>query len=83
MYLISVYFDEKTNSILQRYINQISEKTGNRFMTDNNVPPHMTISSIEARSVDVLVPAFEELRGNIKAGEFCSIYGLHNGNRFG
>ena len=75
MYLISAYFDEKTNSILQRYINQISEKTGNRFMTDNNVPPHMTISSIEARSVDVLVPAFEELRENIKAGEirFVSI----------
>ena len=61
MYLISVYFDDKTNRILQRYINQIAERTGNAFMTEKNVPPHMTISSIEARSVDVLIPAFESL----------------------
>ena len=68
MYLISVYFDEKTNRILQRYINQIAEKTGNTFMTDNHVPPHMTISSIEARNIDVLLPSFENLEGTLPAG---------------
>ena len=31
MYLVSAYFDEKTNMILQRYIDQIAEKTGNGF----------------------------------------------------
>ena len=50
MYLVSVYFDEKTNRILNRYIRIIAEKTGNTFMTEHNVPPHMTLSSIEARS---------------------------------
>lgn len=75
MYLISVYFDEKTNNILQRYINQIAEKTGNYFMTDNKVPPHMTISSIEARNVEVLQPIFVGLEGKIVSGEirFVSI----------
>ena len=68
MYLISVYFDEKTNKILQRMINQVAEKTGNHFMTDNNVPPHMTISSIEARDISVLLSAFEKLHG-MEAGE--------------
>lgn len=75
MYLISLYFDDNTNRILQRYINLIAEKTGNKFMTDNKVPPHMTISSIEARNVDVLIPAFEGLRGILKRGsiQFATI----------
>ena len=69
MYLISVYFDEKTNRILQRYIDQIAAKTGNTFMTDHHVPPHMTISAIEARSVELLRPVFLDLQGNIKQGK--------------
>lgn len=75
MYLISVYFDEKANRILQRYINQLAEKTGNDFMTKNQVPPHMTITSIEARSVEVLEPFFGQLNGKVKAGkiQFVSV----------
>ena len=69
MYLISVYFDEHSNKILQRYIDQIAHKSGNHFMTEHNVPPHMTISSIEARGVGILQPAFESLRGTLKQGE--------------
>lgn len=68
MYLVSVYFDEKTNKILNRYIRIIAEKTGNTFMTEHNVPPHMTLSSIEARSVDVLTGAIEMLRGKTEKG---------------
>jgi len=69
MYLISAYFDSNTNKILQKYIDNIAAASGNQFMVDNNVPPHLTLSAIEAKSVDVLVPAFENLRGRIKAGE--------------
>ena len=75
MYLITVYFDQKTNQILQRYINKIAEKTGNTYMTDNHVPPHMTVVAIEAKSVEVLQPAFNSLRGKIQQGtvSFVSI----------
>ena len=69
MYLISLYFDEVTNRTLERYINKIAEKTGNKFMTDNSVPPHMTVSSIEARNIEVLVPKFKELRGELFQGK--------------
>ena len=69
MYLISAYFDETTNKQLQGYIDRISQATGNDFMVDHNVPPHLTLSAIEARSVDVLVPAFEQLQGKVSAGE--------------
>lgn len=68
MYLVSVYFDKTTEHILQRYINKIAEKTGNSFMTDNSVPPHMTISAIEARSENALLGAMDNLRNSISNG---------------
>lgn len=75
MYLISAYFDEKANKVIQGYIDKIAEMTGNDFMTKNNVPPHMTISAIEAKSIEVLVPAFQKLKWNIHSGQimFASV----------
>lgn len=69
MYLITAYFDLTTNKILQKYIDDIAEASGNGFMVDNHVPPHLTISAIEAKSVDVLVPAFESLRERFQTGQ--------------
>jgi hypothetical protein len=68
MYLVSVYFDKTAVHILQRYINKIAEKTGNSFMVDNNVPPHMTISAIEARSENALLGAMDNLRNSLSNG---------------
>ena len=62
MYLISAYFDNQTTKQLQRYINSIAEETGNIYMTENNVPPHMTISSFEIRKPEVLVNDFYSLK---------------------
>lgn len=77
MYLISAYFDDETNNRIQRYINQIAEKTGNTFMTDNHVPPHITISAIEARSVDVLVPHMKKLQDILQQGKIhCASVGM-------
>ena len=45
MYLVSVYFDEKTDRKIRGYIEKIAEKTGNGFMVDNHVPPHITVGS--------------------------------------
>lgn len=62
MYLISAYFDNQTTKQLQRYINSIAKETGNVYMTENNVPPHMTISSFEIRKPEVLVNDFYSLK---------------------
>ena len=62
MYLISAYFDNQTTKQLQRYINSIAEETGNIYMTENDVPPHMTISSFEIRKPEVLVNDFYRLK---------------------
>ncbi len=60
MYLITAYFDEKTTSTLQRYIDRISAVTGNTYMKTHQVPPHLTILSVEARSGELLFPAFDD-----------------------
>ena len=62
MYLISIYFDEETNKKIQAYINVIAKSTGNTYMIEGQVPPHITISSIEAKreSEDQIVHALEE-----------------------
>ncbi len=49
MYTISVYFDEKSNKTIQQYINQIARQTGNTYMLDEQVPPHITISAFDTK----------------------------------
>jgi 2'-5' RNA ligase len=67
MYLITAYFDDNTNRMLQAYIDRIAQATGNNFMTDNHVPPHLTLSAIEARDAKTLAVGFDLLEGKIKA----------------
>lgn len=75
MYLISAYFDDYTNKILSRYIEKIADFTGNKFMTDNHVTPHITISSLEARNGELLIPFVKQLEGKLTEGpvQFISI----------
>lgn len=68
-YLISAYFDSDANHILERYIRDISIKSGNGFMIENHVPPHMTISSFEARSDEVAKAVFERIQSKLRTGE--------------
>ena len=68
MYLITAYFDNETNKRIQTLINHTAAATGNSFMTANHVPPHMTISSIEARNAEVLIPSVNNLRSTLHQG---------------
>ena len=69
MYLVSVYFDDKSNKIISDYINKIAQKTGNTFMTDNHVPPHLTIMSVEAREEEKLTEVMEPLERSLTKGQ--------------
>lgn len=67
MYLVSIYFDEKTNQRLKKYIELVAEKTGNTFMIDRNVPPHITVGAFESKAseeelVNALQPELDNLR---------------------
>lgn len=66
MYLISVYFDNKTEDQIQSYINDVEMSCGNTFMKDNSVPPHMTISAFETRDEACVVEMLTSTMSNIK-----------------
>lgn len=69
MYLISIYFDEKTNKKIQQYINQVAEKTRNTFMLDGNVPPHITISAFETKREEKVIEVLGNVVENLKPGK--------------
>ena len=80
MYLISIYFDEKTDKQIRKIMAQVAEKTGNNFMRDNHVPPHITVAAVETKHEELLLARVEELvkqfgRGDIQlvsVGTFSS-----------
>jgi 2'-5' RNA ligase len=66
MYLITAYFDEKTNKRLQHLIDSVAKYTGNHFMTENHVPPHITISAFEARTDEIAIQMMENVKQSFK-----------------
>ena len=78
MYLVSIYFGEKTSKKIQQYINKVAECTGNSFMLDGKVPPHITISAFETQdeeaAIEILHRAVARLRQGtlewVSVGEF-------------
>ena len=65
MYLISAYFDEHTTRRLKSNIDGIFRCTGNSFMIDHNVPPHLTLSAFETRDISSLYPVMDKLKVNL------------------
>jgi len=68
MYLVSIYFDEKTNKILQGYISQVAKATGNRVMLDGKVPPHITISAFETKHPEKAIEKLDEITKKLSQG---------------
>lgn len=68
MYLISLYFDDKTNKKIQNLINSAAERSGNTDMADKHVPPHITLSVFESREKEeVLVKNLDTVFGELQA----------------
>ena len=66
MYYISIYFDQKTTARLQNYINLAAKKSGNTFMSDQNVPPHITISAFATKNEKEIIKKLEKTFSNWK-----------------
>ena len=75
MYLISIYFDGKTEHRLQSLIKGVANTTGNTFMLENHVPPHITVAAIETRQEALLLERVEEIVKQLECNEiqFVSI----------
>ncbi len=69
MYLVSIYFDEKTENWIRKYIESVAAKTGNRFMLDNKVQPHITIASFETDKIDEVIERLKGIRSKLERGQ--------------
>lgn len=69
MYLVSIYFDDETNKTISHLIKRVAEKTGNYFMLENNVLPHITVSAFEAMDDFTAVNAVSKVKKKFKSGE--------------
>ena len=68
MYLVSLYFDNNSTEKIQGLINKAAGKSGNNYMIDGNVPPHITIASFQADNEDKIIEVLENNMKNIKSG---------------
>ena len=64
MYLVSLYFDDKSESKIQGLINEVAEKSGNNFMIDNNVPPHITIAAFQSDKEERVIQILDNVIKN-------------------
>lgn len=68
MYLVSIYFDEKTTKNIQNLITKVAKKTGNIFMIEGKVPPHITISAFETKQEEEASERLEGVVNSLKQG---------------
>ena len=47
-YAVSLHFSQKVNEVVISTLQAIADKTGNRFMIENKIPPHITIGAFHA-----------------------------------
>ena len=69
MYLISIYFDEKTDSKIQNLTKQVAKHTQNEILLERNVPPHLTISSFHSYKEETALEIFRNVVPQLSGGE--------------
>lgn len=68
MYLISIYFDDKTNKIIKGLIDRVSKVSGNKYMVEAKVPPHITVSAFETDEEEKVIKELDQKLKEIKKG---------------
>lgn len=68
MYLVSIYFDESTEKKLKSCMKKVAKTTGNTFLLDNQVPPHITVAAVETKQEKALISCMEKVAGKINSG---------------
>ena len=68
MYLVSLYFDEQTDTHIRQYIKAVAKKTNNTYMLDANVPPHITISAFETKNEQLVIEKLDTCLKEKKRG---------------
>lgn len=69
MYLISIYFDKETEDRLNLTMQRVAKATGNYFMLDHQVSPHITVASVETKREEELIARIESIAKDLVQGE--------------
>ena len=81
-YAVSLHFGREVNEIIYSAMTSIADQTGNRFMIENKVPPHITIGAFHAARDDEgkLLQLVEDFAGEQEAGavQFCEVGNFNN-----
>lgn len=69
-YAVSLHFSQKVNDIVISTLQAVADETGNRFMIDNKIPPHITIGAFHAAREEEakLLQLVEDFAQGQKAG---------------
>lgn len=77
MYLISLYFDQKTNKQINNYINNCIQD--DNYMKNHHIPPHLTISAFYHQDEKRII---EHFKNSVKTFSSQSIYYVAVGTFF-
>lgn len=69
MYLLSVYFDEKTQEKLQSMTEKIAVKNQSSYVLEHRILPHMTVAMLHTDDIEALKRKVEALVAGLTAGE--------------
>lgn len=69
-YAVSIHFSQNINEIITSAVSSIAEVTGNRFIIENKIPPHVTIGAFHATKENEpeLMQLVEDFSKNQKSG---------------
>ena len=68
-YAVTLYFDSQTNELILQAMKDIAAATGNNYMLDNSVPPHLSLGLFHAEEEKEgeIVKLFEKFAESLKA----------------
>lgn len=69
MYLVSLYFDNKTDNRIRSLIKLVARRSGNLFMIEEEVPPHITVAAVEATDEGQLVECLHKICMKVQSGK--------------
>ena len=67
-YALSLYFDEKSEAALNALIMLAAKSSGNSYMIDHKIPPHITISYFTTDNIDNVVELVGKSTDNFPRG---------------
>lgn len=68
-YAIVLYFDKVSEEKIQTMIEEAARCSGNNYMINTKIPPHITISSITSNDEQMLLEKMEILVKGLRCGE--------------